>query len=33
VVLLFPGGHKQPLPVQEKFAIAEAIIQQVIAWG
>ncbi len=33
VVFLFPDGSKQSLPVQEKVAVAEAIIQQVIAWG
>jgi phosphopantothenoylcysteine decarboxylase/phosphopantothenate--cysteine ligase len=33
VVLLFPDGRQQPLPVQEKTEVAEAIIQQVIAWG
>jgi phosphopantothenoylcysteine decarboxylase/phosphopantothenate--cysteine ligase len=33
VVLLFPDGRQQPLPVQEKTEVPEAIIQQVIAWG
>jgi phosphopantothenoylcysteine decarboxylase/phosphopantothenate--cysteine ligase len=33
VLLLFPDGSKQALPVQEKTQIAEAIIQQVISWG
>ncbi|HWQ04719.1 MAG TPA: bifunctional phosphopantothenoylcysteine decarboxylase/phosphopantothenate--cysteine ligase CoaBC [Longilinea sp.] len=33
VWLLFPDGSKHQLPVQEKSQIAEAIIQQVIAWG
>lgn len=33
VTLLYPDGRQAPLPVQEKSAIAEAIIQQVIAWS
>lgn len=33
VVLLFADGHSQNLPVQEKAEIAEAILQQIIAWG
>ncbi len=33
VLLLFPDGTRQNLPVQQKSQIAEAIIQQVIAWG
>jgi len=33
VLLLFPDGSRQNLPVQEKSQIAEAILQQVIAWG
>lgn len=32
-VLVFADGRSQPLPVQEKSAVAEAIIQLVIAWG
>lgn len=33
VVLLFADGRIQKLPVQEKSEIAEAILQQIIAWG
>jgi len=33
VVLLFADGRSQNLPVQEKAEIAEAILQQIIAWG
>ena len=33
VVLLFADGRSQKLPVQEKSEIAEAILQQIIAWG
>lgn len=33
VTLLYPDGRQTTLPVQEKSAIAEAIIQQVIAWS
>jgi len=32
-VLLFADGRSQNLPVQEKAEIAEAILQQIIAWG
>ena len=33
VVLLFADGRIQKLPVQEKSEIAEAILQQITAWG
>jgi len=33
VLLLFPEGSRQDLPVQEKSQVADAIIQRVIAWG
>ncbi len=33
VVFLFPDGRSRELPVQEKSEIAEAILQQIIAWG
>ncbi|TLN23619.1 bifunctional 4'-phosphopantothenoylcysteine decarboxylase/phosphopantothenoylcysteine synthetase, partial [bacterium] len=33
VVLLYPDGRQQALPVQEKSAIAGVIIQQLIDWG
>lgn len=33
VLFLFPDGTRHNLPVQQKSQIAEAIIQQIIAWG